>query len=87
MKYQNFTCFSSVEILWKRTAIYPKLCPKCVFSQNFHTWKLGEITLFYAVECRKSYFAGKINAACYQIMKMRNFLLRVFQKTQRINIA
>ena len=36
---------------------------------------------------KKSYFAGKINAACYQIMKMRNFLLRVFQKTQRINIA
>ena len=36
---------------------------------------------------KKSYFAGKINVACYQIMKMRNFLLRVFQKTQRINIA
>ena len=56
MKYQNFTCFSSVEILWKRTAICPKLCPKCVFSQNFYTWKLGEITLFYVVECRELWF-------------------------------
>ena len=27
----------------------PKLCGNCVFPQNFHTKKLGEITVFYAV--------------------------------------
>ena len=27
----------------------PKLCGNCVFSQNFHTRKLGEITAYYAV--------------------------------------
>ena len=26
-----------------------KLCGNCVFPQNFHTRKLGEITVFYAV--------------------------------------
>ena len=51
----NFTKFPSVEILWKSTvstwfrAIHPKLCGNCTFPQNFHTRKLGEITVFYAV--------------------------------------
>ena len=27
----------------------PKLCGNCTFPQNFHTMKLGEITVFYAV--------------------------------------
>ena len=27
----------------------PKLCGNCVFPQNFHTRKLGEITVFFAV--------------------------------------
>ena len=27
----------------------PKLCGNCVISQNFHTRKLGEFTVFYAV--------------------------------------
>ena len=27
----------------------PKLCGNCAFPQNFHTKKLGEITVFYAV--------------------------------------
>ena len=45
-----------MEILWKDTvssqfrAIRPKLCGNCVFPQNFHTMKLGEITVFYAVK-------------------------------------
>ena len=26
-----------------------KLCVNCAFSQNFHTRKLGEITVFFAV--------------------------------------
>ena len=27
----------------------PKLCGNCAFVQNFHTRKLGEITVFFAV--------------------------------------
>ena len=27
----------------------PKLCGNCSFPQNFHTTKLGEITVFFAV--------------------------------------
>ena len=27
-----------------------KLCGNCAFPQNFHTRKLGEITIFYAVQ-------------------------------------
>ena len=27
----------------------PKLCGNCVFPQNFHTRKLGEIMVFFAV--------------------------------------
>ena len=27
----------------------PKLCGNCAFPQNFHTRKLGENTVFYAV--------------------------------------
>ena len=29
--------------------IRPKLCGNCAFLQNFHTRKLGEITIFFAV--------------------------------------
>ena len=43
-KYRNFT-----KILWKGTANRPKLCGNCAFPQNFHTRKLGEITVFYDV--------------------------------------
>ena len=28
----------------------PKLCGNCAFPKNFHTRKLGEITVFYAVK-------------------------------------
>ena len=44
-----------MEILRKDTfsaqfrAIRPKLCGNCAFPQNFHTRKLGEISVFYAV--------------------------------------
>ena len=27
----------------------PKLCRNCAFPENFHTSKLGEISVFYAV--------------------------------------
>ena len=29
--------------------IHPKLCGNCALPQNFHTRKLGESTVFYAV--------------------------------------
>ena len=28
----------------------PKLCGNCAFPQNFHTKKLGEITVFFAAD-------------------------------------
>ena len=55
IKYHNFTLRSSVETFWKRTASvkslanHSKLCRNCAFPQNFHTRKLGEILVFYAV--------------------------------------
>ena len=45
-----------MEILWKSAvsaefrANRPKLCGNCAFPQNFHTRKVGEITVFSAVE-------------------------------------
>ena len=44
-----------MENLWRGTvsagfgAIRPKLCGNCAFPQTFHTRKLGEITVIYAV--------------------------------------
>ena len=44
-----------MEVLWKGTvsayfrANRPKLCGNCSFPQNFHTRKLGEITVFFVV--------------------------------------
>ena len=43
-----------MEILWKDTldvlfwAFYLKLCGNCAFPPNFHSKKLGEISVFYA---------------------------------------
>ena len=53
----SFMCFY-VMLLWLiRVDIYeghyhhcPKLCGNCTFPQNFRTRKLGEITVFYAVQ-------------------------------------
>ena len=45
-----------MEISWQRTnfaefqANLPKLCGKCVFTQNFYSKKSGEIMVFYAVK-------------------------------------
>ena len=38
-------CFCRVSAV---SAIRPKLCGNCAFPQNFHTNKLGEISVFYA---------------------------------------
>ena len=47
------TIFSPNFLLWKfcgKTQFRPKLCGNRAFSQNFHTMKLGEITIFFAVK-------------------------------------
>ena len=62
VKYQIFTQFLALEILWKDTvslefrANRPKLYGNCDFQQNFHTGKLGENSVFYAV-----YFYKNVN--------------------------
>ena len=43
------------EILWKGTANRPKLCGSCAFPQNFHTRKLDENTVFFAVFLRHGF--------------------------------
>ena len=50
VRYQNFTFFPSMEIMWK-------LCGNYVFPGNFHTRKLGEITVSYAAEIFKKHSA------------------------------
>ena len=57
VKYQKIIKFPCVEILQKRTVIHsnsknticPKFCGNCALPQNFHTRKLGETTVYYAV--------------------------------------
>ena len=55
-KYRNFIEFPDVEILWKGTvsaefqANRHKLYGNCVFSQNIHTKKLDEISVFNVVK-------------------------------------
>ena len=53
------TVVSPIFLVWKfcgkaqlphSFAIRPKLCGSCAIPQNFHTRKLGEITVFYAVD-------------------------------------
>ena len=38
-----------------------KLCGNCAFPQNFHTMKLGEITVFYAVATSLTYVKSQRN--------------------------
>ena len=56
IKYRNFTKFCSKL----------KLCGNCALPQNFHTIKLGENTIFYAVleTCAKTAFL--FNTKLYQ---------------------
>ena len=45
-----------MDILWKGAvsakflANRPKLCENCAFPQNFYTMKVGESTVFFAVQ-------------------------------------
>ena len=54
-KIPEFHLITWCGILWKRTVFVefranrPKLCENCAFLQNFHTRKLGEISVSYAV--------------------------------------
>ena len=49
----KYTVTSPNFLMWrfceKAQAIRPKLCGDCTFPQYFHTRKLGEITVFFAV--------------------------------------
>ena len=38
---------------------FPKLFGSCAFPQNFHTEKLGEITVFYGVQISTSFIDTK----------------------------
>ena len=38
--------------LHKVPQFHQKLCENCAVQQNFHTRKLGEITVFYAVSVK-----------------------------------
>ena len=58
VKYRNFTKFHSVKILWKDTVSAEfwvnrsKLYGNRAFSQNLHTRKLSEISVFYIVHMK-----------------------------------
>ena len=48
------------------SVLRPKLCGSCAFSQNFHTRKLGETSVFYAVPC----ILGSIMHGKYQLLQL-----------------
>ena len=50
--------------------IRQKLCGNCAFPQNFHTTKLGEITVFYAVFGRIAKILKRITKGSLQYCKM-----------------
>ena len=35
----------------------PEILRNCVFPQNFHTWKSGEVTVFFAVSAFKGSYS------------------------------
>ena len=61
---------------------HPKLCGNCAFPQNFHTRKLGEITVFFAVlpssiiQWRKD-----LNCSCNFLSEMEKLHLKHNQVT------
>ena len=78
VKYCHFTWFPGVEILWKGTVsakfqaiIRPKLCGNCAFPHHFHTRKLGEITVFYAVF--SLYGALQVCSSRYIYFQFKNY--------------
>ena len=61
----------------------PKLCVNCAFSQNFHTRKFGEITVFLAVNKKQALEAPNRNFKVFTLslvtkMSFVNFNLVTF---------
>ena len=54
----------------------PKLCENCSFPQNFHTRKLGEITVF--LQCKELSYLITVIAPCSDSPRhhQKNFLMR-----------
>ena len=76
VKYLNFTYLCGVEILWKRKVsaefqvLNSKLCGNCAFPINFHTRKLGAISVFYAVRFTRNHLSN------YQFDQLSNDLVK-----------
>ena len=79
-KCHNFTEFLCVEILWKRivSAQFRANCLNCskpcrnsAFLQHFHTTKLGDILVFYAVKSAKL-----LKFSWKSLQKWNNFIER-----------
>ena len=69
-----------METFWKRTVSAdesPETLHEIMFSQDFHTGKLSEITVFYAVKYSVKY----IRILCSKIRKSVNFDILMFQFT------
>ena len=71
-----------MEILWKGTV---GVCvTQCVFPQNFHTMKLGEITVFYAViedyEDLTGYIITKLYGNSFWLVFCRKAVLKIHRK-------
>ena len=88
-----------MDISWKRTAsaefrvIHPNLCRNCSFPLHFHTRKLGEITVSYAVtkSIDKEYTSTsqqifereRTNESKIAYNKQRNICVSLLRKTKR----
>ena len=54
MKHCEKYVIPSNLLLWKCCGNRPKQSGNCAFPQNFHTSKLGEITVFYEMKWKYS---------------------------------
>ena len=52
----------------------PKLCKNCAFPQNFHTRKLDDITVLYAVKAMSNWNLSYHNTTEQNIVNSPNFL-------------
>ena len=63
----------------------PKLCGNCVFPQNFHTMRLSEITLFFAVRNATTYDFTLQNLHYIDCAyPTRNYMFKVNNRNTRI---
>ena len=64
-----------MEILWKRT-VYTEFwgdSPKSAFQQNFHIKKLGETTVFYAVNIAIITWQTRVSRGGFQLSVNTDF--------------